>query len=116
MAGRFDRFLDALARTEVSERAVNQYSRTAGDVRGNAVRRRNLELYLEDLHALGTRALLIGEAPSHRGGRLTGIAFVSEFASSGTCWMINETSPLLAIGVRTVVGATLLTRMLCGAR
>jgi uracil-DNA glycosylase len=78
MAGRFDRFLDALSRTAVSERACNQFSRTTGDVRGNAVRRRNLQLYLEDLHALGTRALLIGEAPSYRGGRLTGIAFVSE--------------------------------------
>ena len=30
--------------------------------------------------------------------------------------MMAATSPSLAIGVRTVVGATLLTRMLCGAR
>ena len=78
MAGRFDRFLDALSRTEVSERACNQFSRVSGDVRMNAVRRHNLRLYLEDLHAIGSRTLLIGEAPSHRGGRLTGIAFVSE--------------------------------------
>jgi uracil-DNA glycosylase len=78
MAGRFDRFLDALSRTEVSDRACNQFSRLSGDVQMNAVRRRNLRLYLEDLDAIGPRTLLIGEAPSYRGGRLTGIAFVSE--------------------------------------
>ena len=76
--GRFDRFLDALARAEVPERACNQYSRFAGDVRMNAIRRRNLRLYFEDLDEIGPRTLLIGEAPSYRGGRLTGIAFVSE--------------------------------------
>ncbi len=83
MAGRFDRFLDALARTEVSDRACNQYSRVTGDAAKNAARRRNLRLYLEDHAALGPRALLIGEAPSYRGGRLTGIAFVSETVMLG---------------------------------
>jgi uracil-DNA glycosylase len=78
MASRFDRFLDALSRTEVSDRACNQYSRFTGDVPGNAIRRRNLRRYLEDHEAIGPRALLIGEAPSYRGGKLTGIAFVSE--------------------------------------
>ena len=69
----FARFTDALSRVDVSERACNQYAR--GD-RLNAIRRRNLQLYLEEI---GRPAmLLIGEAPSHRGGRLTGIAFTSE--------------------------------------
>lgn len=72
------RFIDDLAAVELSGRACNQYSRTAGDLRGNAVRRRNLRLYLEQLAAIGPRMLLVGEAVSHRGGRLTGIAFVSE--------------------------------------
>jgi len=75
---RFDRLLNDLATTEVSDRACNQYSRTIGDLRGNAIRRRNLRLYLEELDAIGPRMMLIGEAVSHRGGRLTGIAFVSE--------------------------------------
>ncbi len=75
---RFDRFLRELSATPVSERACNQFSRIEGDLRGNAVRRRNLRLYLEELDAIGPRMLLIGEAVSHRGGRLTGIAFVSE--------------------------------------
>ncbi|PYQ56199.1 MAG: uracil-DNA glycosylase, partial [Acidobacteria bacterium] len=70
---RFERFIHALASTEVSDRAVNQYAR--GD-RGNAIRRRNLRLYLEQIGE--PRTLLVGEAPSYRGGRLTGIPFTSE--------------------------------------
>ena len=78
MTRRFDRFIEALARVEVSTRAFNQFSRDGGDARGNAIRRRNLRLYFEELDAIGPPALLIGEAPSYRGGRLSGIAFVSE--------------------------------------
>lgn len=62
----------------MSERACNQFSRIAGDLQANAIRRRNLRLYLSELDAIGPRILLIGEAVSYRGGRLTGIAFVSE--------------------------------------
>ena len=65
--------VDSLARVELSERAMNQYAR--GD-RRNAIRRSNLQLYLE--HIGQPRMLLVGEAPSHRGGRLTGIPFTSE--------------------------------------
>ena len=57
----------------MSDRACNQYAR--GD-RFNAVRRRNLELYFEEIGE--ATMLLVGEAPSHRGDRLTGIAFTSE--------------------------------------
>lgn len=66
-------FVEALSRIRVSDRACNQYAR--GD-RFNAIRRRNLEIYLEEVGR--PTMLLIGEAPSHRGGRLTGIAFTSE--------------------------------------
>ncbi len=75
MARRFDRFIDELSRVPLSPRACNQYAR---DAAANAVRRRNLRLYLEQLDALGPRLMLVGEAPSYRGGRLTGIPFVSE--------------------------------------
>ncbi|HEX6178046.1 MAG TPA: uracil-DNA glycosylase [Thermoanaerobaculia bacterium] len=78
MARRFDRFVAALAAAEVSERACNQYSATVGDLRANAIRRANLRRYLEEFEGIAPDTLLIGEAPSYRGGRLTGIAFVSE--------------------------------------
>ena len=80
---RFDRFIDALATTIVSERAYNQFSRIEGDLRGNAIRRRNLRLYLDEIDCIGPRTLLVGEAVSYRGGRLTGVAFVSEAVMLG---------------------------------
>ena len=70
MASPFDRFVAELSSVELSDRAHNQYA--------NAIRRRNLRLYLREMDAIGPRILMVGEAPSHRGGRLTGIPFVSE--------------------------------------
>jgi len=81
--GTFDRLIAALADAEVSDRAYNQFSRGVGDLEGNAIRRRNLRLYLTELEKIGPRMLLIGEAVSYRGGRLTGIAFVSETVMLG---------------------------------
>jgi uracil-DNA glycosylase len=75
MARRFDRFVDELSRVALSPRACNQYAR---DEPANAIRRRNLRRYLEQLDAIGPRLMLVGEAVSYRGGRLTGIPFVSE--------------------------------------
>lgn len=83
MASRFDPLINALAAVELSDRATNQFSRTTGDLEGNAIRRRNLRLYLEEIDAIGPATLLIGEAVSYRGGRLTGIAFVSETVMLG---------------------------------
>jgi uracil-DNA glycosylase len=80
---KFDSFLTELSSIEVSDRACNQFSRTIGDLRENAIRRRNLRLYLGELDAIGPRMLLIGEAVSYRGGRLTGVAFVSESVMLG---------------------------------
>jgi uracil-DNA glycosylase len=78
MSRRFDRFLAALASVRLSDRACNQYSSIDGDLRDNAIRRRNLRRYLEEMDAIGPDTMLVGEAPSYRGGRLTGIPFVSE--------------------------------------
>lgn len=78
MTSRIQRFVASLASVDVSARACNQFSSSIGDLQGNAIRRRNLRLYLEQMAEIAPRTLLIGEAVSHRGGRLTGIAFVSE--------------------------------------
>src|SRR5262245_48239589 len=67
----FDRFVAGLSRVALSSRAVNQYAESR-------IRGRNLRLYFEELQAIGPRLLLVGEAVSYRGGRLTGIPFVSE--------------------------------------
>ncbi len=83
MSRRFDALLRELASVELSDRATNQFSNTTGDLRGNAIRRRNLRLYLDELDAIGPETLLIGEAVSYRGGRLTGLAFVSESVMLG---------------------------------
>jgi uracil-DNA glycosylase len=91
---RFDRFIDDLSRVELSSRACNQFARAGGDAAGNAVRRRNLRLYLEELDAIGPRLLLVGEAVSHRGGRLTGIAFVSESVMLAGAALANGTRVL----------------------
>ena len=78
-----DRFVSDLGSVDLSERATNQFSHTIGDLQGNAVRRRNLRRYLDEMNAIAPRMLLIGEAVSYRGGRLTGIAFVSESVMLG---------------------------------
>ena len=78
MTRRFDRLIGDLASTELTDRACNQFSNTTGDQLANAIRRRNLRLYLSQMEQRSPRMLLIGEAVSYRGGRLTGVAFVSE--------------------------------------
>lgn len=67
--------VSALARCRVPVNAHNQY---AGRTRGAATRRENLALYLSQMLRRRPTTLLVGEAPSHRGCRLTGIPFMSE--------------------------------------
>ena len=73
-----DRFVRKLARTEVPENAFNQYGYDGEAGRWNRIRRANLKRYLHALHSRETRSILVGEAPSYRGCRLTGVPFMSE--------------------------------------
>lgn len=73
-----ERFVNDLAAVELSTPAFNQYARGGVLASANALRRRNLGLYLEQILERKPSTVLIGEAPSYRGGRLTGIPFVSE--------------------------------------
>lgn len=49
----------------------------------NAQRRRNLELYLEEMLDRSPRVLLLGEAPGFRGMRITGIPFTNRTMLQG---------------------------------
>jgi uracil-DNA glycosylase len=74
----FERFVEDLAGVKLSDGAFNQYARGGSATRANAMRRANLRLYFEQISQRRPSTLLVGEAPSYRGGRLTGVPFVSE--------------------------------------
>ena len=69
-----DAFVERLATSRAGPNSVNpfDYSR-----RANAVRRRNLTLYLEQLAQRRPTTLLVGEAPGYRGMRITGVPFTN---------------------------------------
>jgi hypothetical protein len=50
---------------------------------GNAGRRRNLELYLEEMLDRAPKVLLLGEAPGFRGMRITGVPFTNRTMFQG---------------------------------
>lgn len=68
-------FVRRLQATKATRRSFNPY---AGDEAGAATKRLNLRLYLSKMLETRPRTILIGEAPSYRGGRLTGVPFMSE--------------------------------------
>ena len=70
-----EQVLDALASTRLDGDAYNQYSY---DQPENETRRQNLRRYWQQMAILRPSVLLVGEAPSYRGCRLTGIPFTSE--------------------------------------
>ncbi len=64
-----------LAAVQTEPDAFNQYG--AGENPYNAVRRANLQRYLEQIAARQSPIALIAEAPGYRGMRLTGVPMVS---------------------------------------
>jgi uracil-DNA glycosylase len=68
-------FIERLSLVETAPDAYNQYG--AGDNPYNALRRANLERYLQDTYARQPKIALIGEAPGYKGMRLTGIPLIS---------------------------------------
>jgi hypothetical protein len=69
-----DAFVEQLGETAVPPHTYNQYSPHQPE---NAARRHNLRHYLHQMQQRQPTILLVGEAPGYRGGRLTGIPFVS---------------------------------------
>jgi uracil-DNA glycosylase len=69
-----DAFIERLAASPAGPNSVNPFDDSRP---GNAIRRRNLELYLEQLADRQPATLLLGEAPSYRGMRITGVPFTN---------------------------------------
>ena len=68
-------FVEYLSQIEAGENAENLYR---GNSHESKIRRQNLYIYLNFMQNLPTSVLLVGEAPGHRGCKLTGIPFTSE--------------------------------------
>jgi uracil-DNA glycosylase len=69
-------FVDSLAQIEPTPNAYNPWWI---DDPYSAIRRQNLRLYLEAHQRLGTKVLLIGEAPGYLGCRRSGVIFTSDY-------------------------------------
>lgn len=76
MPDRLENFISRLGHTAAPPHAFNMYS---FDLPVNAVRRRNLALYFQQMAERHPEALLVGEAPGYRGCRWTGVTFMSEY-------------------------------------
>lgn len=77
-------FVDTLAQLPTGPANFNMFE--GGD--DGAVRRHNLELYLQQMYERAPRVLLIGEAPGYRGMRITGVPFTNRtlLRSSSGCF------------------------------
>lgn len=71
----FAAFIERLSRVETAADAYNPYG--AGNNPYNALRRANLQRYLEDVMARQSKIALIAEAPGYRGMRITGVPMTS---------------------------------------
>ena len=73
-------FVERLAAVPTVPERNNFFDRS---VPGNAGRRRNLELYLEEMLERSPKVLLLGEAPGFRGMRITGVPFTNRTMFQG---------------------------------
>ncbi|MDQ0577595.1 uracil-DNA glycosylase [Agromyces albus] len=69
-----DAFVERLATSSAGPNSVNQFDFSRPN---NAIRRRNLALYLNQLAERRPAVLLVGEAPGYRGMRITGVPFTN---------------------------------------
>lgn len=70
-----ENFIGKLSSVECTDTYTNLYH---GESLESEIRRHNLMLYLNKIKSLNSKVLLVGEAPGHRGCRLTGIPFTCE--------------------------------------
>ena len=73
-------FVERLAAVEAGPACNNFFNRS---VPANELRRRNLEIYLQEMLDRRPRVLLVGEAPGFRGMRITGVPFTNRTIIEG---------------------------------
>lgn len=73
-------FVERLAAVETGPACNNFFNRS---VPVNALRRRNLEIYLQEMLDRRPTVLLVGEAPGFRGMRITGVPFTNRTMLEG---------------------------------
>ena len=80
MTGSVSDFVERLAAVEVGPACTNFFNQA---VPANAIRRHNLELYLQEMLERRPKVLLVGEAPGFRGMRITGVPFTNRVILGG---------------------------------
>jgi uracil-DNA glycosylase len=73
-------FVERLAAVETGPASSNFFSHAVPE---NALRRQNLEIYLQEMLDRQPRLLLVGEAPGFRGMRITGVPFTNRTILGG---------------------------------
>lgn len=73
-------FVERLAAVETGPAATNFFNRAVPE---NALRRHNLEIYLQEMLDRRPKVLLVGEAPGFRGMRITGVPFTNRTILEG---------------------------------
>ena len=73
-------FVERLAAVDVGAAATNFFNHS---VPTNALRRNNLEIYLQEMLDRRPKVLLVGEAPGFRGMRITGVPFTNRVILGG---------------------------------
>jgi uracil-DNA glycosylase len=77
-------FISDLARLPAGQSSANMFAENGEGAADNALRRHNLELYLNTMLERRPRVLLVGEAPGYRGMRITGVPFTNRPILAGT--------------------------------
>ena len=80
IAPSIENFVDRLASVETGPGCANFFDDT---VPANALRRRNLATYLQEMRERAPKVLLVGEAPGFRGMKITGVPFTSRTILEG---------------------------------
>ena len=102
MTTKLKKFVDELSAQKVNINTINQYS-LDWDIAKGFTAQNNLLCYLTTmLHEIKPKTILIGEAPGHKGCKLTGVPFTSEYIIGSGKYKLfgynEETKAVLRMG------------------